>query len=255
MIMKKNTTNNKSNEIKNDKVMNNTINNKDGKLNRSVTMINSRTLPSFGTERYYLLSELEAKSHSITFLKEDNDDDDDDDGSNTAASSATTSDDEDFDSIMTKRANGEIIENGADEKSEKTTIVKCDEDDETTKDNDYDEEKKKMVPPRAVLYLVWCPTNDRNGETTASSFLEGTIRQSVSQLLLRRGDDPQMAYRVPHSTSSPSSSLSQSPKYSIHAETSLPKHSPSTTTSTTTTHTSPTTTPTPQHRQRQHQQR
>ena len=226
MIMEKNTTNNKSNERKNDKVMNNTINNKDGKLKRSVTMINSRTLPSFGTERYYLLSELEAKSHSITFLKEDNDDDDD--GSNTAASSATTADDEDFDSIMTKRANGEIIENGADEKSEKTTIVKCDEDDETTKDNDYDEEKKKMVPPRAVLYLVWCPTNDRNGETTASSFLEGTIRQSVSQLLLRRGDDPQMAYRVPHSTSSPSSSLSQSPKYSIHAETSLPKHSLST---------------------------
>ncbi len=144
---------------------------------RTVTLINTDHLPSFGTERYYMLSEIQMKAHSIQFLSDlvetpdsMNDDDSDANTQDMSVSSHSLSNDDliSNNNVIKKDehpSNNERIEHRNNDNQDEQTIQN------RTK---YD------LPPSVILYLLWRPDCIHD---TPSLYAEHVIKPSVQHLM------------------------------------------------------------------------
>lgn len=143
---------------------------------KTVTLINSEPLPSFGTERYYMLSEIQMKCHSINFLCElvgttsgggssyrnrhINDDDSDEKTQDMSISSHSLSNEHD-----------DMIHNVLNDISNSERNV----DQQGILQN-----PKHILPPSVILYLLWRPDCIYD---TAASYSEHVIKPSIHHLM------------------------------------------------------------------------
>lgn len=143
---------------------------------RTVTLINTDHLPSFGTERYYMLSEIQMKAHSIQFLCDlvgtpANMDDDDDSDAKTQDMSVSSH----------SLSNDDLISNNVIKKDEHPINY---ERIERRNNDNHDEQTihrtKYDLPPSVILYLLWRPDCMYD---TPSLYAEHVIKPSVQHLM------------------------------------------------------------------------
>jgi len=121
-----------------------------GNRKTKVTVINTESLPNYSTERYYMLSELQLKSHSTVFLRDlfPLRGEDDTDDLSTASSSGTLNNDE--------KKNYE-------------------------ENRDIDNEAaREPLPPCVMLYLLWKPNSQFQ---TPESYAKHVVKPAIDQIL------------------------------------------------------------------------
>ncbi len=124
-----------------------------------VTVINTHELPNYSTERYYMLSEIQIKAHSITFLRDmfRNDDDTQDLSASSTGSAANDENENDRDNV--------------DDNIDTT---------HPSKDQGNSAEKN-ILPPFIILYLLW--SEDSAHGNSSQSFKENVIEPCVDQIM------------------------------------------------------------------------
>ena len=128
-----------------------------------VTVINSEKLPNYSTERYYMLSEIQLKSHSVLFLKD------------------------------------VFPLNGDDETQESSLSYSEHEDHETDEQNkeqrDTAIDSKPTLSPFVFLYLLWNQKN--NTSISPETYATHVVQPAVEQILeLQRENQPVSIYLV-----------------------------------------------------------
>ena len=150
---------------------------------RSITMINNETLPSFGTERYYMLSEIQLKAHSIQYLSDlvpdayfgESDDEKTQDMS--ISSHSWSPDHEELSSMQQHH----LTLNDTRTQASPTRNRNTHHHELQGLQSDQMLDKKLSLPPYVILYLLWRP--DCTYYDDPSSYVENVINPSVHHLI------------------------------------------------------------------------
>ena len=128
---------------------------------RTVTLVNTEDLPSYSTERYYVLSEIEMKAHSIQFLSTLAEND---------GYSRHLNDDDSDDKTQELSLSSHSLEDHG---------INVDESAHQTLRHERNS-PKAALPPSVLLYLLWRPDCIYN---TPSSYAEFVIQPAVRSLM------------------------------------------------------------------------
>ena len=140
-------------------------------MDKTVTLLNVEDLPSFSTERYYMLSEIEMKVHSVHFLSDlyghdnNNEVEDDDITQDLSTSSHSLPNDQDM-NYSTLQSSVGASDSGVSAGS--------------LNDDDTNPSCNLHLPPCLILYLLWRP--DCIYETP-SAYAENVIQPSIKQIM------------------------------------------------------------------------
>ena len=136
-----------------------------------VTIINTNNLPKYSTERFYMLSEIQLKSHSIIFLKDlllggdgDGDGDAGEDTDEMTASSTDSAERGDRAEVLINRNNNEFTE-----QNNAATIGR------------EAERTPVNLPPYIVLYLFWRPDSEQYIDPAL--YAKHVIKEAVDQII------------------------------------------------------------------------
>ena len=130
----------------------------------TVTIVNTKSLPNYSTERYYMLSELEMKAHSIAYLCDWNDG-------------------EDLTQYTSSCSSVSSFEGPSDGKGldERQGSPKTDEAAASPNDNCEERQLLKLLPPAIIIYLLWPSSCIQY--TNPQSFAQGPVHNCVQAVL------------------------------------------------------------------------
>jgi|AntRauTorckE5430_2_1112549.scaffolds.fasta_scaffold03212_3 hypothetical protein len=137
-----------------------------GNRKTKVTVINTDNLPNYSTERYYMLSEIQLKSHSMVFLRDLFPIQGEDDTQDLSTAS----------SLGSSNSN----ENGSDNTTEEHTDAETEEDQQHDDASGALQQKRKLLPPCVMLYLLWRPDSQFD---TPESYAKNVVKPAIDQIL------------------------------------------------------------------------
>ena len=166
----------------------------------TVTIVNTKSLPNYSTERYYMLSELEMKAHSITYLCDWND------GEDLTQFTSSCSSVSSFEGASAET----VID-------ERTGSPKNDDPPATLNDTCEDQQLLKVLPPAIIIYLLW-PSSCTH-YTNPQSFAQGPVNNSVQAVLQKLQEESNTSHTQTNTTNNNNTFdaiLHSSPSNNVH---------------------------------------